>query len=54
MSLRTFLDENVRPDVLFVRTSVDVVRTSARVRSYGKAPAQACGRADVRPWGGET
>jgi hypothetical protein len=28
------LDENVRPDVLFVRMSADVVRTSARVRVY--------------------
>jgi hypothetical protein len=37
------LEENYRPDVLFVRTSADVVRTSARVRVY---PADAILPAD--------
>ena len=43
LTKRTFLDENQRMDVHFVRPSVDVVRTSARVRIY---PANADSPAD--------
>ena len=44
MLKRTFLDENQRPDVLFVRPSADVVRTSSSVRVY---PADALLPADA-------